>query len=403
MFRKLLRRTAVYQIAVIGAVLLAVFAFSCVYNYERMTANVDKKLSQLEKIGAYFEEASDTDFERDEVRNMLVIRVYSDGKYKVSDLGFYDEETVIKIITLATESKDKVNVNGNYVAYSAVKNGGDVFYTLYVYDYTGDYNGFLVNLLTILLTGIAVMVVVAFFITRFTIRNLAPIEEALIKQKELVANASHELKTPLTIINTNLEILNLSSDEFSDEQKKWLAGIGTQVNRMSAMINEMLLLARLEAMREKDFIKLNLSEIAESVVLETEALAYEKRIEMTSDIAPNIHITARHADIEKLAYILIENALKYTEPEGKINVTLTTEKHKAILKVRNTGEGIPREMMPKLFDRFYRCDEAHTESGSFGLGLSIAKAITDANNGTIGVDSKEGSYTEFLAVFKETN
>ena len=60
-------------------------------------------------------------------------------------------------------------------------------------------------------------------------------------------------------------------------------------------------------------------------------------------------------------------------------------------------------MMPKLFDRFYRCDEAHTESGSFGLGLSIAKAITDANNGTIGVDSKEGSYTEFLAVFKETN
>lgn len=403
MFRKLRRRTALYQIAVIAVVLLAVFAFSCVYNYERMVSNVDKRLSALEKAGDFFSEQSNAELERAEARNMLVIRVYSDGKYKTSDLSFYDEETIVRLISVATDGKSRVTINGSNIAYSVSKNGGDAFYTIYLYDYTGEYNTFVVYLLTMLLTCVAVMAVVAFFVMRFTTRNLAPIEEAFNKQKELVANASHELKTPLTIINTNLSILNSSSEGLSEEQKKWLVGIGTQVNRMSAMINEMLLLARFEAVREKDFVKVDLSTIAESVVLETEALAFEKRIEMESAIAQGIFVTARRDDMEKLVYILVENALKYTEPNGKITVTLTSEKHKAILKVRNTGEGIPRDRMPKLFDRFYRCDESHTESGSFGLGLSIAKAITDANNGTIGVDSKEGSYTEFLAVFKEAN
>ncbi len=402
MFRKLRRRTALYQIAVIALVLLAVFAFSCVYNYERMINTVDKRLSALEKAGDYFSEPFNSELERVEARNTLIIRVYSDGKRKLSDPSFYDEETVVRLLAVATEGSEKTVINGSYIAYSVIENGGDAYYTVYVYDYTGEYDSFIVSLLTMLITCVAVMAVVAFFVMRFTTRNLAPIEETFEKQKELVANASHELKTPLTIINTNLSILT-ASEGLGEEQKKWLSGIGTQVNRMSAMINEMLLLARFEAVREKDFTKVDLSTIVESVVLETEVLAFERNIETDSSVAPGISITARRDDMEKLVYIFIDNALKYTEPNGKITVTLASEKHKAVLKVRNTGEGIPRERMPKLFDRFYRCDESHTGSGSFGLGLSIAKAITDANNGTIGVDSKEGSYTEFIAVFKEAN
>lgn len=401
MFAKIRRKTALYQLAVIAAVLLVVFAFSCVYNYERMLSEADKRLAALEKVGTFFPDMQKNELGFDGQRNALVVRVYSDRKYKLSDNLFYDEENVKKLISVATEDTDKINVNGNYIAYSTKQNGGDAFYTLYVYDYTGEFQGFLVNLLTTLLTGLAVMIVVAFFVFRFTTRNLEPIEGALNKQKELIANASHELKTPLTIINTDLAILNSTADEMTEEQRKWLSGIGTQVARMSAMINEMLELARLEAGRGKDFEKVDLTTVAETVVLETEALAFEKHIEMLSEIAQSVFVTAIKQDIEKLVFILVENALKYTEPDGKITVSLVSEKHKAVLKVRNTGEGIPKDRMPKLFDRFYRCDESHTESGSFGLGLSIAKAIADANNATIGVDSEEGSYTEFVVVFKE--
>ena len=135
----------------------------------------------------------------------------------------------------------------------------------------------------------------------------------------------------------------------TEEQRKWLSGIGTQVARMSAMINEMLELARLEAGRGKDFEKVDLTTVAETVVLETEALAFEKHIEMLSEIAQSVFVTAIKQDIEKLVFILVENALKYTEPDGKITVSLVSEKHKAVLKVRNTGEGIPKDRMPKLF------------------------------------------------------
>lgn len=402
MFAKIRRKTALYQLGVVAAVLLVVFAFSCVYNYERMLSEVDKRLTSLEKVGTFFPDRPKTELGFDGQRNALVIRVYSDGKYKLSTNSFYDEESVKKLISVATDDNDKITVNGNNIAYSMKKNGGNTFYTIYVYDYTGEFQSFLVNLLTTLLTGLAVMLVVAFFVFRFTNRNLAPIEDAFNKQKELIANASHELKTPLTIINTDLAILNSTADEMTEDQRKWLAGIGTQVARMSAMINEMLELARLESGRGKDFEKVDLSFVTQTVVLETEALAFEKHIVMSSEIADSAYVTARKQDIEKLVFILIENALKYTEPDGKITVSLVLEKHKAVLKVRNTGEGIPRERMPKLFDRFYRCDESHTESGSFGLGLSIAKAIADANNATIGVDSEEGCYTEFIVVFKES-
>ena len=266
MFAKIRRKTALYQLAVIAAVLLVVFAFSCVYNYERMLSEADKRLAALEKVGTFFPDMQKNELGFDGQRNALVVRVYSDRKYKLSDNLFYDEENVKKLISVATEDADKINVNGNYIAYSTKQNGGDAFYTIYVYDYTGEFQGFLVNLLTTLLTGLAVMIVVAFFVFRFTTRNLEPIEGALNKQKELIANASHELKTPLTIINTDLAILNSTADEMTEEQRKWLSGIGTQVARMSAMINEMLELARLEAGRGKDFEKVDLTTVAETVV-----------------------------------------------------------------------------------------------------------------------------------------
>ena len=144
-----------------------------------------------------------------------------------------------------------------------------------------------------------------------------------------------------------------------------------------------------------------MSQIIEVVTLETEVLAFEKQVEMVSEIKKDVFVTANKEDMEKLAFILVENAIKYTPAGGKITVKLSAERRKAALKVKNTGEGIEREAIPKLFDRFYRCDESHAENGSFGLGLSIAKAIADADNAGLGVDSQVGKYTEFVVELKE--
>ena len=399
MFRKLRRRTAVYQLAVITAVIALVLAFSCVYRYDRMVNSVPEKLEMVVTANSGDDSLKSSD---KNLRNSLIIRVYKDETWKLSDNAFYDESIVRKLVYKATEGTGRINIDDNRIAYSVVKDGGDFFYTVYVYDYSADYELYLFNFMTILVTGLAVIAVVSFFLFRFTERNLQPIEDAFRKQQELVANASHELKTPLTIINADLSILQSSWDEFNEEQQKWLSGIQAQVTRMSTMINEMLRLARVEASREKPHTKINLSRIVDTVTLETEVLAFEKQVEFVSEIKENVFITANEDDMEKLVFILVENAVKYTPAGGKITVGLTSERRKVTLRIKNTGEGISREAIPKLFDRFYRCDESHTESGSFGLGLSIAKAIADNNNAVLGVDSKEGEYTEFIVSMKES-
>ena len=402
MFRKIRLRTASYQIILICVVLLAVFIFNCIYTYETMINDVDEHLQKCLTMGdIFFEDNPPRDNETELIRNSFAIKVYKNGMYELSNRAFYDDETIMKIVSVSQNGSGKKVINNKHVAYLVDEDKGIGYYIIHVYDYSKEFASFIHSILTILYTCLAVMCMGIYFVIHINKRNFSSIENAFNKQQELVANASHELKTPLTIINTNLSILNLYIDEFNDEQKKWLNGISTQVSKMSVMINEMLELARYEAVREKDFQTVNFSEVVESVVLETEPLAFEKQVELISEVNPKIKISARKTDVEKLVFILVENAMKYTEPNGTITVKLTSERHKACLRIRNTGEGIPRDKMPKLFDRFYRCEESHTTSGSFGLGLSIAKAITDANKGTIGVDSRVGHYTEFIVIFKE--
>ena len=166
----------------------------------------------------------------------------------------------------------------------------------------------------------------------------------------------------------------------------------------------MLELAKMESGKNNDIkVPVNLSEVAESVVLGAEVLAFEHNITFETDIKSSVMINGVEAQIEKLIYILTENALKYTDEGGKVTVSVSGDRKKAVLKVKNTGAGIARENLPKLFDRFYRTDEAHTASNSFGLGLAIAKSIVDSHGGTIGVDSKEGEFTEFVVLFRQSN
>ncbi len=408
MFEQLKIKVAVRQSIIWGVVLVIALFLVFAYNVVTLYREVDKKLAIIsdKRYYVFFDNEGSPSVVPEKNRDTMAIFVSNEGKIYLSDSNVYDTDTVNEIINTVLDGSGNNNgyllVGTSRVAYKCAKTSlGDA---IYLCDYTDEYNNLIRMMIITIVAGSVGIIAIALISVSWAKRNIAPVENAFEKQQELVANASHELKTPITIINTDLSILNSSSDNFTDEQKKWLDNIGNQVNRMSKLVGEMLLLARLEA-NGKNQIKedVNLSTVAEGVVLESEALAFEHNVTLETDIKENVTISAVSANIEKLIYILLENALKYTPEHGTVTVKVAAERKKATFSVRNTGEGIKKEDVPKLFDRFYRVDESHSTPEGFGLGLSIAKSIVDISGGTIGVDSKEGEYTEFIAVFHQIN
>lgn len=409
MFEQLRIKVAIRQSLTMGVMLVIILMMIFSYNATRLSATIDENLAELSssKYVYFFGDEGGNKVISDKYRDNLAIWIDTKNNVFLSDIAFYEEDTVKQLLDTALSKKTangRATINGNFMAYSVQESFLGTF--IYVYDYTKDFENLRNMTVMIIIAGAVGIVAITLVSFRFAKNSVAPIEDAFNKQQDLVANASHELKTPITIINADLEILNATRDTMSEEQVKWLDSINSQLSRMSRLVTEMLELARIEGNRDKTPAEtVNLSTVAESVVLEAEVLAFEHSINFETEIENGVEIQGVTAHIEKLIYILVENALKYTPHGGTVKVSVSGERKKAILKVRNTGEGIEREKLPKLFDRFYRTDESHTgtESNSFGLGLAIAKSIVDSHGGTIGVDSVEGEFTEFVVIFKGNN
>ena len=408
MFEQLRVRFAIKQSLSLGVMLVIVLALIFSYNVSKLSNDIDSKLNAM--VGAsYFNfingSLDEDGIKKDVGRDTLAIFIDNENTVFLNDIGFYDASTIKALIEKVLENESdsgNLRINGNYAAYAYRINALGRF--IYIYDYTVDFENMRSMLIIMCIAGSLGMIAITLFSFNSARKSVAPIEKAFVKQQELVANASHELKTPLTIINTDISILNSSRESLTAEQRKWLDSINGQISRMSNLVTEMLELAKMESGKNNDIkVPVNLSEVAESVVLGAEVLAFEHNITFETDIKSSVMINGVEAQIEKLIYILTENALKYTDEGGKVTVSVSGDRKKAVLKVKNTGAGIARENLPKLFDRFYRTDEAHTASNSFGLGLAIAKSIVDSHGGTIGVDSKEGEFTEFVVLFRQSN
>ena len=224
-----------------------------------------------------------------------------------------------------------------------------------------------------------------------------PVEMSFNKQKQFIADASHELKTPLSVIIASSEALDKDINE-----RKWLYNIQNESERMNKLITDLLDLAKIE----NDNIKLeyevnNLSKIVEKSVLTLESLIYEKNIKLEYDIKEDISFKCDSDNIKQLITILLDNAIKHSSKDGKIIVNLISEKDNIILEVKNKGEAIPKEEEEKIFERFYRIDKSRNrKENRYGLGLAIAKGIVVNHNGNISAYSKNG-YTIFKVIFKK--
>lgn len=227
-------------------------------------------------------------------------------------------------------------------------------------------------------------------------RLLLPVASAMKKQRDLIANASHELKTPLTIISTNLSVIKTEPDSTIEDNEKWISSISTQLVRMKDLINNMLELSKLEQ-SELPKQELNFSQIADGATLGFEAICFEKEVKLICDIQPEVWIYGETKSLERLIVILLDNAIKYCGDNGKVGIRLRADSKKAHLSVMNTGECISKEEAKHVFERFYRTDGArqNKDSQSFGLGLSIAAATVKAHMGEISCHGYDGKGTVF--------
>ena len=255
--------------------------------------------------------------------------------------------------------------------------------------------------LTLLLVGGAALAVFFVLSLLFSKWALRPVEESWEAQRRFVTDASHELKTPLTVILANTSILLSHPERSIANESKWLESTQIEAQRMQGLVGEMLTLAQVEACGEETpriSEKVDFSDIVAGQTLEFESVAFEQGFALKSDIAEGIEVAGDPERLRKLSSTLIENASKYVNAGGTVAVNLSRKGKMAKLDVSNTGSFIEDDDLAHVFDRFYRSDKARSsETGGFGLGLSIAREIAKSHSGDITVESSREAGTRFTA------
>lgn len=267
--------------------------------------------------------------------------------------------------------------------------------SLIIMDNSNTHDTLMSSLRTTLILFIILELIVIYISKKLTGWIIKPVIETFNKQKQFIADASHELKTPLAVIMASAEVLENDSSEL-----QCLENIKYESERMNNLITDLLELAKSENGIQTQYSFENISKSVEKSVLTFESLIFEKDIELKYDIQENINLLCNGSQIKQLVSILIDNAIKHCDSKGKIIINLKKEKGNIVLDVTNTGKEIPKESREKIFERFYRVDESRNRNDNrYGLGLAIAKNIVTNHDGTIQVNCDNG-YTTFKVIIK---
>jgi signal transduction histidine kinase len=228
-------------------------------------------------------------------------------------------------------------------------------------------------------------------------KTLSPIEEALDEQKRFIADASHELKTPLTVLKTSIEVALRKKKMGAKEAREIIESNLEEVEDLQKLTENLLTLARYQEGKSSFvFEKANLREISKRAVKRVSILAKKKGVKIEEKLN-EVFLVVDKERIEELLIILLDNGVKYNKKGGVVRISLEEKKGKVILKVKDEGEGMGKKDLPHVFDRFYRADQSRSRQNKkgFGLGLSVAKKIVELHKGNIGVTSKKDKGSEF--------
>lgn len=334
----------------------------------------------------------------EELKSVKYISAFLDSDNEISSIisNMTDDLTTGEMTQITQDILALQSNNGSYSHYRyryITNNGANM---LVIVDASA-YSGMLTSLVKISVAIIIISMIIEFtVVVVMSKRAIRPLEEAFDKQKQFISDASHELKTPLSVISASADVLEAEQGE-----NKWLTSIKEQSENMAHLVYSLLDLAKLDEMSKPPVMSdFDLSAAVLNIALEFECPAFESGKELTYNIKPDVHICGNEQNIKQVVTILTENAVKYADDNGKITITLRTSGRQKIIEVYNTGKGIRDDEREKIFQRFYRSDSSRSRStGGYGLGLAIAKTLVTANNGTIFVTGTQGQWIKFTVTF----
>lgn len=349
-------------------------------------------------------------------------RLNKDNGFKDNNIRYMDKVIYTLLLNNDNSIKEVINLSNNSIDIDSIKSLGqsilnnnnikkeyigNIYFNKYSYIYSnskyliiidnssiqnGLYNYLLISLSLFILLEVIVYLI-SMILTSWIIK---PVINSFEKQKEFIADASHELKTPLSVIMASSEAL-----EDNPNEVKWLNNIKSEANRMNILIKNLLELASFEKKETYILKEDDLSKVVYLAVLTFDAKAYESDIKLESKIDSNIKFNFDTYSINELVEILLDNALKHADKKSTIVVSLKEQGNNIILSVTDTGDIIPKGEEEKIFERFYRLDKSRNrKENRYGLGLAIAKNIVINHNGKISAESV-GKVTTFKVLFKK--
>lgn len=344
----------------------------------------DKKTEPPEKPEEKVHFSAETPFET----RYFTVTEDSDGEITDCDLdriAAVDESTAEEYAEEISKKADTTGFVGIYRYRVTDTDGGVKYVFLDCRRELSNFRTVLITTVSVSVLGLAAVFVLVVIFSRMVFR---PVEESIQKQKRFITDASHELKTPLTIIDANTEVMEMENGE-----SQWTKSTRKQIQRLSGLVQQLVTLSRLD--EEKGLqnpAEFNLSEAVSESVESYEALAQTKEKNLELEIENNIFYVGDEKSIRQLSGILMDNAVKYSSDKGNIKLTLKRKGRKILLEVYNDAEELPKGKLDVLFERFYRLDSSRNSgTGGSGIGLSVAKAIVLTHKGKITAENRKGN------------
>lgn len=392
--KKFIRTCMLSFLLVLIIMLIAIF----INNEIRQNRMLDMMADAISENDGSFPEHNTPEFDHLEKRQPMpnfinaetkftsrFFQVYFDesGEFSKADTDFISEISQETAKEYAEEVADKKRQRGWYKNYRYKKyeiNGNKAIIFINGSMFRSTMGTYLFSTMSVFIIGSIAVLLLIIFISKTAVK---PVAESYEKQRQFVTDANHELKTPLTLILANADIA-----ESEIGQNEWISDIRSEGLRMSSLVNQLVTLSRMDEYDDKsDFQELCISDCIKDAVMDFTELAEMKGKEIVSDIAENVYICGNEIQIRQLMSILLDNAVKYCDENGSIEVILKKKKS-PILLISNTYKDVDQLQLGKLFDRFYRDDQARTAGTGFGVGLSIAQSITEHHHGTIKAEKR---------------
>ncbi len=388
MFKSLRRKFVATSVASVAVVIILMAGTLNFINYYKMGQRVDDSLYEASKSSALVTIFSDGEEDMIVTKNTASKTPNNNG-FSIAKIDenknvirSYRDDVLIKgkddLQKLVTDAVNESSTSGYVGTYRFLKVNNDAGNLVLLLNTQRDLDSFHAFMRNSIIVSSIVILSVFILLVLISKKVIAPIQQSYQKQKQFITDASHELKTPLAIIRSNTDVLELENGD-----SKWTKNIQNQVDRLTSLVNSLVVFSRMEEKDTVEKVKFNLSESLHARIDDFEELASFQKKHIIADIDNNIYYRGEQQAIVQLMDILLENAIKYATKETNINITLKKNKKYATMKISNQAN-VKKGDLRKVFDRFYRLDESRNSTiKGYGIGLSMAKLITEKHKEVI--------------------